>query len=103
MLTRPALLLHIEEAALLTATLFAYHHLHASWLLFTILFLAPDLFMFGYLLNPRLGAATYNLVHTLSLPFALLLTGYLLHWPSPPPSRSSGSPTSPWTASSATA
>lgn len=84
MLTRPAILLHLEEAALLTITLFAYHHLHYSWLLFAILFLAPDLFMLGYLLNPRLGAATYNLVHTLALPFALLLIGYLLHWPLAP-------------------
>lgn len=80
MLTQPPILLRIEEAALLTLTLIAYHHLHYSWPLFAILFLTPDLFMAGYLLNPSLGAATYNLVHTLALPFALLLTGYLLHW-----------------------
>jgi hypothetical protein len=64
MLTRPATLLHIEEAVILLLILFAYHHLHASWLLFAILFLTPDLFMLGYLLNTRVGAATYNLVHT---------------------------------------
>jgi hypothetical protein len=84
MLTQPAPLLRIEEAVLLLATLTAYHHLHYSWLFFAILFLAPDLFMVGYLLNPRLGAATYNLVHTFTLPFALLLLGYLLHWPLAP-------------------
>jgi Domain of unknown function (DUF4260) len=80
MLTRPAILLRIEEAALLAITVFAYQHLHYSWLLFAILFLAPDIFMVGYLLNPRLGATLYNLAHTLSLPLALLLTAYLLHW-----------------------
>jgi hypothetical protein len=80
MLTQPALLLRIEEAALLTLTLIAYHHLHYSWPLFAILFLTPDLSMAGYLLNPSLGAALYNLVHTLALPFALLPAGYLLHW-----------------------
>jgi hypothetical protein len=81
MLTRPAILLHLEEAVLLLLTLFAYQHLHASWLLFAILFLTPDLFMLGYLINPRIGSAAYNLVHTLTLPFALLLTSYIKHWP----------------------
>ena len=80
MLTRPSLLVRIEEAILLLLTLFAYQHLHASWLLFAILFLTPDLFMLGYLLNTRAGAATYNLAHTLTLPLTLLLASYLQHW-----------------------
>jgi Domain of unknown function (DUF4260) len=80
MLTRPAILLRLEEAVLLTATLFAYQHLHASWLLFAVLFLTPDLFMLGYLVNPRIGAVTYNLAHTLTLPLVLLLASYLLNW-----------------------
>ncbi len=81
MFTRPALLLRIEEATLLITTLFAYQHLHASWLLFAILFLTPDLFMLGYLLNPRTGAALYNLAHTLTLPITLLLMSYATHHP----------------------
>jgi hypothetical protein len=81
MLTRPAILLRIEETTLLLLTLVAYQHLHASWLLFAILFLAPDLFMLGFLINPRIGAATYNLAHTLTLPLALLLASYIEHWP----------------------
>jgi hypothetical protein len=80
MLTRPSALLRFEEAALLLLTLFAYQHLHYSWLLFAILFLTPDLFMLGYLANVRLGAAAYNLAHTLTLPLALLLASYLQHW-----------------------
>lgn len=80
MLTRPSLLLHIEELALLIITIFAYQHLHYSWLLFAILFLTPDFFMLGYLASPRVGAATYNLAHTLTLPLALLLVSYIEHW-----------------------
>jgi hypothetical protein len=57
MLTRPSALLRIEESALLLLTLFVYHYLHYSWLLFAILFLTPDLFMLGYLVNVRVGAA----------------------------------------------
>jgi hypothetical protein len=81
MLTRPSILLRTEEAALLLATLYAYHYFHASWLLFALLFLTPDLSMLGYLLNPRIGAATYNLAHTLTLPLAILFISYLQHWP----------------------
>jgi hypothetical protein len=81
MLTRPALLIRIEEATLLTLTLYAYHHLHYSWLLFAILFLAPDLFMLGYLINPSTGAATYNLAHTLLFPITLLLIAYTTNHP----------------------
>jgi uncharacterized protein DUF4260 len=80
MLARPSLLLRIEEALVLILTLFAYQHLHSSWLLFAILFLTPDIFMLGYLLNVRVGAAIYNLAHTLTLPLALLLLSYSQHW-----------------------
>jgi hypothetical protein len=80
MLTRPSLLLRTEEAILLFLTLFAYQHVHYSWLLFAILFLTPDLFMLGYLLNARVGAAVYNLADTLNLPLALLFISYLKHW-----------------------
>lgn len=80
MLTRPATLLRTEESALLILTLYAYQHLHYSWLFFAILFLTPDLSMLGYLINVRAGAATYNLIHTLTLPLALLLVSYLQHW-----------------------
>ncbi len=80
MLTRPSLLLRSEEAVLLPIILFAYQHLHYSWLLFAILFLTPDLFMLGYLVNVHLGAAIYNLAHTLTLPLALLFISYLQHW-----------------------
>ena len=81
MLTRPAILLRLEELALLCATIFLYQHLHFSWLLFVILFFAPDLFMLGYLVNVRLGAALYNLGHLLFLPIALFAIGWTLSNP----------------------
>jgi hypothetical protein len=80
MLTRPSAFLRIEEATLLLLTLFTYQHLHYSWLLFALLFLTPDFFMLGYLLNARVSAATYNLAHTLTLPLALFFISYLQHW-----------------------
>ncbi len=72
MLTRPAILLKLEYATLFLATILVYSHLHLSWLLFAILFLAPDLSMLGYALNQRIGSALYNLGHILVLPAILL-------------------------------
>jgi hypothetical protein len=81
MFTRPLLLLKLEDSCLFAATLALYHHLHSSWLLFAILFLAPDLFMLGYLLNVRVGAALYNLGHFLLIPLILFATALVLHQP----------------------
>jgi hypothetical protein len=81
MLTRPALLLRIEELAILQATILLYAHFHFSWLLFGVLFLAPDLSMLGYLANPRVGSALYNLGHFLFLPLLLFVAAYSMHRP----------------------
>jgi hypothetical protein len=35
-----------------------------NWILFGVLFLAPDLSMLGYLISPRMGALAYNAAHT---------------------------------------
>jgi hypothetical protein len=76
MLIRPAWLLRVEEAGLLVAAVWLYAHLHFSWLLFVLLFLVPDLFMLGFLANPRVGAAIYNLGHWLLWPLALFAAGF---------------------------
>src|SRR5207247_11473464 len=55
------------------SALYLYHVLNASWLLFVILLLAPDLSMVGYLNDKQTGALTYNLVHNFAL--AALLIG----------------------------
>jgi len=75
--TKPAMLLRVEDACLLAVALAAYAHLHLSWLLFAVLFLAPDLLMAGYLLNVRAGATLYNLGHVLFLPLVVLGAGYV--------------------------
>jgi hypothetical protein len=47
------------------------------WWLVLALFLAPDLFMLGYLAGPKTGAWIYNLAH--SAPLALLAAGLGWH------------------------
>jgi len=73
--------LRIEGLAVLLATLFCYQQQRASWLLFVALFLAPDLFMLGYLAGPRIGAAAYNIVHSYVLPLGLAAFALLDHRP----------------------
>ena len=60
----PRPLLHLEGAAVLAVSVFAYHSDHGSWGLFALLFLMPDVSMVGYLANAQIGAAVYNAVHT---------------------------------------
>ena len=81
MLTKPHWLLHLEGAAILLCAIFLYRSSHFSWWLFALLFLAPDLFMLGYVVNARCGAAFYNFVHTYTGPAVLLLVSYMLPAP----------------------
>jgi hypothetical protein len=58
-------LLKIEEFFLFGLALFLFSGLDYGWgaARYALLFFAPDLSMFGYMANPRVGSWTYNLVH----------------------------------------
>jgi hypothetical protein len=75
-LALPPILLRIEGAVLLALSVLLYDLNGASWLLFVLLFLAPDLSMLGYLSEPRTGAISYNLFHTYVLPGLLAAFGF---------------------------
>lgn len=68
----PRLLPRIEGLACAALALIGYADSGYSWRLFAALILLPDVTMLGYLINPSIGAAIYNLVHTLTLPILLL-------------------------------
>jgi hypothetical protein len=68
MLAKPGVLLRLEGAAMFASSLLLYRFVEARWAVVFVLFLWPDLFMVGYLLNPKLGARLYNLAHTETLP-----------------------------------
>jgi hypothetical protein len=74
----PLVLLRLEGAAILAASLLAYDHAGQSWWTFAALILVPDLSMLGYLANARVGAASYNAVHTLIGPLILSALGLVL-------------------------
>lgn len=56
----PRTLLRLEGLAMLAGGVAAFAMLGASWALFAVLFLVPDLSLLGYLANPRAGAHIYN-------------------------------------------
>jgi hypothetical protein len=73
----PRVLLRIEGLAYVALALIGYAQSGYSWWFFAALILVPDVSMFGYLVKPSIGAASYNLVHTLSLcPFCFFAGRY---------------------------
>lgn len=77
----PNLILRAEGLGVLAAACWTYAATGGNWWLFAALFLAPDLFMLGYVRGPRAGAAAYNLGHTYLVPLALLGLGHLAALP----------------------
>jgi hypothetical protein len=69
------MLLRLEGAVVLAAAAFAYAWVGGGWAMFAVLFLVPDVFMLGYLRNPRIGAAVYNAGHTYFAPTILAAYG----------------------------
>ena len=77
----PNVLLRLEGGAALVGTLALYFNFGGSLLPLVLLILAPDLSMVGYLVNTRVGALAYNLVHTYVLPGVVLALGLLTNSP----------------------
>jgi hypothetical protein len=68
--------LRLEGLAILVVSVTAFANFHASWWLFAALFLVPDVSFLAYLVNPRVGAITYNALHSYIAPLFLGLTAY---------------------------
>jgi Domain of unknown function (DUF4260) len=64
--------LRLEGLAVLVAALACFENSSLSWGVFALLFLVPDLSMLGYLAGPRVGAWSYNLVHSYTGPLLLM-------------------------------
>jgi hypothetical protein len=80
-LTNVRLLQQLEGLVLFLGGVYAWIALGGTWWVFLLLLLTPDISMLGYLLNARVGAAIYNLVHSYLLPTASLTLGLWLNIP----------------------
>lgn len=69
-------IIRMESFVLLVVSLYLYFFIFKySWIIFLILLLFPDLSMFGYIFNNKLGAYTYNSIHNILLPSILFIIG----------------------------
>lgn len=71
-------LLKIEELAMLGLAIYLNSFLPFPTWVFWAFFLAPDIGMLGYLVNPKIGAFTYNLFHHKGVAIACYFAGYFL-------------------------
>jgi hypothetical protein len=76
----PRILLSLEGLALFIGSIILYGYTGGNWWLFLLLLLSPDLAMVGYMLNTKVGAMTYNTVHSTVLPLILAIAALLLSW-----------------------
>jgi len=70
--SQAGILLRLEGLVLFVAAIVAYVYLRCNGWLFAALLLVPDVSMLGYLVNVRMGATLYNLVHIYLFPAILL-------------------------------
>ena len=75
---KPATFMRVIGFALLVGAIAIYARQHYGWWIFALLLLAPDLSALGYLINVRAGNLSYNMVHFLFLPLALLAASLVL-------------------------
>jgi hypothetical protein len=71
----PRLLLRAEGLVVAVSATVLYFHADYPWWLFLALILAPDLSLIGFAAGPRVGAATYDAIHTYLLPAVLAVGG----------------------------
>jgi hypothetical protein len=58
-----SILLKLEEVGIFLLCIFLFSKLNFAWWWFPALLLLPDIGMIGYIINPKIGAFTYNLLH----------------------------------------
>jgi len=73
----PGMFLRVEDMVFLATAVALYAYQDYSWLIFALLFLAPDLSFAAYAINKRVGSVAYNAVHTYALPLMLALVSLL--------------------------
>ncbi|MBL7937781.1 MAG: DUF4260 domain-containing protein [Flavobacteriales bacterium] len=66
-------LLKLEELAQFLLCAIALHQFDVAWWVYVLLVLGPDIGMLGYLVDQRVGAITYNVLHHKGIAVLLLL------------------------------
>lgn len=73
--------LKLEELFLFLLGIYLFSLLNYDWWWFIALLLTPDIGMFSYFLNAKIGAFTYNLFHHRAIAIIIYLMGIYLSIP----------------------
>lgn len=68
-------LLRIEEISFFALSILLFSRLEYRWWWFPLLLMAPDIGMAGYLINTRIGAVVYNILHHRALSLSIYIAG----------------------------
>ena len=74
-------LVRLEELFLGVLAFYLFLSVRVAWWWFPVLLLAPDISMVGYLVDTRVGAILYDVVHHRGLSVLLFIIGSLLQVP----------------------
>lgn len=74
-------LVKLEELSLFILGIFLFTQLDYKWWLFPVLLFVPDLGMLGYIINTKIGAVIYNIVHHRALCIMIYILGAVLGIP----------------------
>ncbi|MFC2186145.1 DUF4260 domain-containing protein [Peijinzhouia sedimentorum] len=74
-------LIKLEELGQFLFSIVLFSQLDYAWWVFPVCILLPDLSMIGYLVNPKIGAWSYNLFHHKLLAIVILVLGYWIDNP----------------------
>jgi len=70
--------LKLEEFAMLILGTLGFIYFGGTFIAFIIFLFAPDIGMIGYLINPLIGAYSYNITHNKGLAILLFILGMIL-------------------------
>lgn len=71
-------LISLEEAAMFALSIYLFNRLSFAWWVYVALILTPDLSMFGYMVNTRVGAWVYNFFHHKAVAIVVYIAGLYL-------------------------
>lgn len=74
-------LLKLEDITLVILSFYLFLTLDYAWWWFPLLFFVPDLSLAGYLLDTKMGAIIYNVIHHRALSILVYLAGSLMRFP----------------------
>jgi|SRR5579871_571333 len=68
-------IIKLEEAAMFLLSIYLFAQLHFTWWWYPLLILTPDMSMIGYMVNNKVGAFCYNIVHHKAIAIAIYIAG----------------------------